>query len=122
MELRSDSLATHAMRLRQVTGIPLARCFEFLATLGDEERRRYVQYYEDKGGSLLVDPVELDPTKAHLISAVKQEANALAEVGEFGRGMGRGGRIRLWVKRELMKRHEIAWRTASEMNPEVALD
>jgi hypothetical protein len=122
MELRSDSHAAHAMRLRQVTGMPLAHCFEFLATLCAEDRKRYVEYFEVDGGSLLVDPVELEPTKAAFISKVKQEAKVLSGAGEFGRGMGRGGRVHLWVKDELLKRHGIVWRTAAEMNPHVALD
>ena len=122
MDLNSDSHASHAMRLRQVTGISLSRCFEFLSVLGADERERYIRHYEVEGGNLFIDPVELDPGKAAVISAVKDQANALAAAGEFGSGMGTGGRMLYWVKAELRERHAIDWKTAAEMNPHVAFD
>lgn len=122
MEPNLDSHASHAMRLRQVTGIPLSRCFEFLSPLGPEERERYIRHYEVEGGNLFIDPVELDPAKVAAISAVKAQASALAGAGEFGAGMGTGGRMHHWVKTELRERHAIDWKTAAEMNPNVAFD
>lgn len=122
MELNSDSPASHAMRLRQVTGIPLSRCFEFLSSLGAEERERYILHYEIEGGTLLIDPVELDPTKVAAISAVKDQAKALAAAGTFGGDMGSRGRMHHWVQTELRERHAIDWKTAAEMNPHVAFD
>lgn len=110
------------MRLRQVTAKPLALCFEFLAALGADERRRYVEHFETHGESFFIDPVELDPSKAEVIAALKKEATELDAAGKFGRGMGRGGRMHCWVKEELQRRHGIAWKTVSEMNPEVAFD
>ncbi len=122
MSDQNQSLAKLSMRLRAVTQRPPSQCKRFLQVLAEAERIAYVEYMEANNHSLLVDPVELDPAVRHLLVELRLEADQLFQLGEFGSGMGSGGRLLGWVKRELQERHGIAWRTPWEMNPDCAFD
>ncbi|KQU80429.1 MULTISPECIES: hypothetical protein [unclassified Rhizobacter] len=118
----SNSLNALAMRLRRLTSVPPLMCVEFLRPLSEHERIRYVEYAESSGLSLFIDPIELDPEIMPVVAAVRERAGRLRDDGQFGRGMGTGGRLHAWMKGELAQQHGIQWRTPPEMNPGVAFD
>jgi len=122
MSSPSPSLAQLAMRLRAVTARPPALCKQFLEALPEDKRLAYVEHMEANKLSLFVDPTELDQTVREKLAELQHEATQLREQGKFGYGMGSGGRLLVWVKGELLKRHGIAWRTPWEMNPDCAFD
>lgn len=110
------------MRLRAVTERPPQLCKQFLEELPEANRVAYVAYMESNKHSYFIDPVELDPAVRAALAELRCEAGQLSEQGEFGRGMGSGGSRSAWVKRELLERHGITWRTPWEMNPDCAFD
>lgn len=116
------SLAKLAMRLRAVTARPPHLCKQFLEDMAEASRIDYVEYMESNDYSLFIDPVELDPKVRAMLATLRSEADRLREQGEFGRGMGSGGCLLVWIKRELLKRHGITWRTRHEMNPDCSFD
>lgn len=113
-----------AMRLRAVTDKTPLRCKEVLEPLGEELRIAYVEHFEAMPGSaLLIDPIELQPEFSEVIAAVAREAKQKLSSGELGTGLrGRSGRMWGWMKSTLRERHQIEWRTPSEMTPDVVLD
>jgi len=117
-----DSLNALAMRLRRVTSRPPSICLELLRPLPESERVRYVEHYESTRLSLLIDPIELDPDVMPILAMVRERAKQLRNEGQFGCGMGGGGRLHVWVKGELANTHGVRWRTPQEMNPDVAFD
>jgi hypothetical protein len=117
----ANSLNELAMRLRRTTSRSPLMCVELLRPLSALERLRYVEHYESSGLSLFIDPIELDPEFMHVMAAVRKRAASLRDQGQFGRGMGGGGSMHVWMKSELAK-HGIRWRTPREMNPGVAFD
>lgn len=117
-------LASLAMRLRHVTEQTPVVCAEVLRPLTPEMRLRYVERFESSPGYLLLcDPIEVDPRFNTIIAKIEAEAQELLESGGLGDGRrGRAGRIWGWMKRELLRRHGIIWRTPLEMTPGVVLD
>ena len=122
MSDRGTSIAMLAMRLRAVTQRQPNLSKQFLESLPEEKRVAYVEHMEANNYSLLIDPVELEPAVQIVLSELLREADQLREQGEFGRGMGSGGRQLGWVKHQLHERHGITWRTPREMNPDCAFD
>ncbi len=122
MNEQAVSIGVLAMRLRSVTQRQPSLCKQFLETLPKDKRVAYVEYMEANSYSLLIDPVELEPAVQVALAALRREAQQLREQGEFGRGMGSGGRELGWVKQQLLERHGITWRTPWEMNPDCAFD
>jgi hypothetical protein len=105
-----------------MTSRPPKVCVELLKPLSADERIRYVEHFECTGLTLFVDPVELDPAVLPAFAEVRARADRLYHEGQFGRGMGTGGRVQLWVQGELERLHGIRWRTVQQMNPGIAFD
>ena len=110
------------MRLRALTSCPPSLCASFLEQIPDHLRLAYVEHMEVSQSSLFVDLVEIDPTIGERLALLRQEADRLRDRGEFGRGMGSGGKAHAWVKDQMLSRFGIKWRTPWEMNPHCAFD
>ncbi|MFZ2990196.1 hypothetical protein [Ideonella sp.] len=116
------SLASLAMRLRALTDRPPVQCKQFLEALPQEVRVEYVQHMEQTRAFMLVEPIELDPLTRERLGQLRLEADELRRRGDFGHGMGAGGRYQFWVKTELKRRYGIDWHTTREFNRDIAFD
>ena len=115
-------------RFRQATGAPLQESVDFLSQFQNEQQRQLILIAETNNGRLH-DPIEDNPNVKTIFETIKVEAEAQARQLQNQKSASvstsnRGFCHLQWaiVKRLLLERHGISWRSPAELNPWITFD
>jgi hypothetical protein len=115
-------------RFHKATGAPLRKSVEFLSQFSDEQQQKLTLIAETSNGQLH-DPIEDEESIKSLFEAVKTEAESEAKQFQSRKGSSaltskRGLCHLQWaiIKRLMLERHGISWRSPAELNPWITFD